>query len=89
MFLSARGASEYLDLSPLNILCKIDGHYGYNFFISNFGRKYQGKGRIYHNPRDQLYTGTKSFEALLSAAVFTFGLVLLEMSCLLPTAELF
>lgn len=75
LFLSARGTTEYLDLSPLNFLCKIDGYYGYNFFLSNFGRK--DKNKIYHNPKDQFHSATKTFETALSSAMFTFGLILL------------
>jgi hypothetical protein len=36
--LSGSRNSEYLDISPINIYCKIDGFYGYNFFLSNYGR---------------------------------------------------
>lgn len=60
LFLSARGSAEYLDLSPINILCKIDGYYGYNFFVTNFGRTFSNKNQIYHNPKDHFYNGIKT-----------------------------
>ena len=69
--------TEYLNLNPLNILCKIDGLYGYNFFLANFGKKYRNTKKVYFNPKDRFYNGTKTAETLLSAAMFTFGMVLL------------
>jgi hypothetical protein len=56
--LSGKNNCEYFDVSPENIYCKIEGFYGYNFFLSNFGR--QSKTKKYHNPSDLFYVGEKT-----------------------------
>ena len=75
--MSVKNSVEYLNLLPLNILCKIDGYYGYNFFISNFGKKYRSNKKLYYNPKDKFYNKTKTAETALSASMFTFGMILL------------
>ena len=75
--MSVNNNAEYINLSPLNIICKIDGYYGYNFFISNFGKKYRSNKKIYYNSKDRFYNKVKTPEAALSASMFTFGMILL------------
>ena len=85
--LCTKNNSEYLDINPLNIYCKIDGFYGYNFFLSNYGK--YSKRHLYHNPLDSFYKGDKSHESALSSAMFTLGMILLELATLLPPSELY
>jgi hypothetical protein len=75
--MSVKNNTEYLNLNPLNIFCKIDGLYGYNFFISNFGKQYKSNKKLYFNPKDKFFNNSKSQESALSAAMFTFGMILL------------
>ena len=74
---------DYLDLKPSNFICSMEGHHGYNFFLTNFSSS--SSQCKYHNPKDAFYCGEKTVESAIRAAMFTFGMVLLEMASLLPT----
>ena len=72
--LSAKNNSEYLDINPSKIYCKLDGFYGYNFFLANYGRQAQ---QAYHNSSDKFYKGEKNHENALSSAMFSLGMMIL------------
>ena len=74
-------------MNPLNIYCKIDGFYGYNFFLSNYGR--QSKKQQYNNPLDKFYKGEKNHENALSSSLFMLGMIILELATMLPSQEIY
>ena len=76
-----------MDLHPLNIYCKLEGFYGYNFFISNYGRF--SKKKTYHNPLDKFFKGEKNHENALSSSLFNLGMILLEISTMLSPEDLY
>ncbi len=92
LFLTCRKATEFLEVTPSNIFYKIAKHFGYKYFVANFGINYSGTKweKKYYNPEDVYHKNDdKNEDSAAKASIFTFGLILLEMMTMAPQEDLY
>lgn len=80
---------EYLELTPINIFCKMESKYGYRYFPNNFGLSFAGSKweRKYHDPTNKLHTN--KMELAVRQSIFMVGMVALQMCTLQDPKNLY
>ena len=81
---------EFMEITPVNVFCKPDEYYGFNFFPNNFGLAFDGTKweRSYSNTHDEFWNGRRTLQTCLTTTMFTLGMVMLEM-CTLESPNIY